>query len=164
MMTFKSTLEKVRESKVFKDFIKENKDAELCAGFFIIDYFSHDNKTSLDYKTDDSIYTFDLKDNGEIKMQKDNLIKDSPLHTINSHINIDLDELKNIIETEKNKLNIKAKLNKVIAILQIYENKQVWNLTCMLEGLIMIHAIINSETKEIIKFERKSMSDFIRKA
>jgi len=33
----------------------------------------------------------------------------------------------------------------------------------MLEGLIILHIMIDSETGEVIKFERKSMMDLIRK-
>ena len=48
-MTFKETLEKIESSNEFKDFKKQNENAELVAGFFIIDFISNDNKKSLDY-------------------------------------------------------------------------------------------------------------------
>jgi hypothetical protein len=104
-------------------------------------------------------------------VQEDKLITDSnsqKLDKIIPEIKIDIEELKNISEKKANEKGIKAKFNKIIAILQNYkpENKEkilVWNLTCMLENLIILHIILNSKTEEIIKFERKSFMDLIRK-
>ena len=50
-MTFKETLENIESSKEFSDFKKQYPNAELVAGFFIIDFISNDNKklTSIPY-------------------------------------------------------------------------------------------------------------------
>ena len=49
-MSFKETHEKITNSEVFKNFIKENSEAELVAGFFILDFISNDAKKSIDYR------------------------------------------------------------------------------------------------------------------
>lgn len=167
-MAFKSTLEAVESSEIFQNFLKENPDAELCAGFFIIDFVSNDNKKSIDYKTSDKIFTFDLRDDGRVMISEDKLIslencKFPKLEKIDREIKIEVDELKGIAGVRALDEGISAKLNKIIAVLQKYNNRQIWNLTCMLDGLIILNILIDSNSGEIIKFERKSMMDLVRK-
>lgn len=164
-MTFKETLEKIESSDAFKDFKKQNENAQLVAGFFIIDFISNDNKKSLDYIAGGKIYTFDLLDNEKVKFKEDELIGETnhKLTEIKKEITVEVDELKSIAGTRILDEGISAKFSKIIAILQNNNNKQVWNLTCMLDGLIIINILIDADTEEIIKFERRSMMDLIRK-
>jgi len=167
-MSFKETFEKIKASEIFNRFIEENPDAELCAAFFIIDFFGNDNKKSLDYKIVEKIFTFSIDDFGKIKMIEDKLVQEREikfpkLEKINPVVNVDLDELKSISGIKALDEGISARFSKIIAVLQKHEGKQIWNLTCMLEGLIILHVLIDSENGEIIKFERKSMMDLIRK-
>ena len=165
-MQFKEILEKVESSKTFKQFNQQYPEAELCAGFFVIDFLGNDNKQSLDYKVGEKIFTFDINDKGELFMKEDKLldIPNKPkLTKINPEVKVEVDELKGLVGIQSLENGISAKMHKLIAVLQNHENKQVWNLTCMLDQLIILHILINSETREIIKFERKSMMDFIKK-
>lgn len=170
-MNFKETFEKVQESKIFKDFIEKNPKAELCAGFFIIDLLSNDNKKAIDYKIQDKakIFTFDVRGE-DVLMKEDKLITDTdhpPLSKINPDIKVEVEELKSIAGVKALDNGISAKFSKIIAVLQNLkkdeENKQIWNLTCMLEGLIILNILIDANTSEIIKFERRSMMDMIKK-
>ncbi|MBT4166261.1 hypothetical protein HOE04_04455 [archaeon] len=164
-MSFTTLLQKVQESETFQNFKQQNPDAQLVAGFFILDFLSNDNKETLDYKTKDDIFTFTLKDN-KIKINKDKLIDDPTrpqLTEIQQQIKIDTTELKNLVGLKALDNGISAKLNKIIAVLQTYNQKQIWNLTCMLENLIILNIHIDSNTGEITKFERKSMMDMIKK-
>ena len=61
-MKFKELLERVESSEEFKDFIGKYPDAELCAGFFIMDFLSNDNKETLDYKIGEKVFTFNVKE------------------------------------------------------------------------------------------------------
>ena len=168
-MNFKQTLDTVQESKVFQDFKEKNPEAELCAGFFILDFLSNDNKNSLDYKipNTDKIFTFDVKEE-DVLIKEDKLITDEtnshpPLSKISPNIKVEVNELKSIVGTEALDKGISAKFNKIIAVLQNYEDKEIWNLTCMLDQLIILNILIDIETGKIIKFERKSMMDLIKK-
>ncbi|MFA7707559.1 MAG: hypothetical protein WCX73_01290 [Candidatus Pacearchaeota archaeon] len=172
MITFKETYEIVMNSAVFKKFKQEHSNAELVAGFFIIDFLSNDNKESVDYKLpeteSDKIYTFELDKNKEVVMKQDRLVNpDMPtqqkLTKINSEVKIDLDIISNIAKEKARENKITAEFSKIIAVLQNHENQLIWNLTCMLDQLIILHVLINSETGEVLKFERKSMMDFIKK-
>ena len=51
-MNFQFYIEKLHNSEDFKKFMKENLDAYLCSGFFIIDFENPknpDNKSHLDF-------------------------------------------------------------------------------------------------------------------
>ena len=165
-MSFADTLEKIESSDLFKNFKEQNPDAELVAGFFILDFLSNDTKQTLDYKIDSKVFTFTLHNSGDITFKEDKLM-DIPgkpkLSEIKPELEIEVEDLKGIAGMQALENGISSKFHKIIAILQIHEDKQVWNLTCMLDGLIILHILIDSSTGEIIKFERKSMMDMIRK-
>ena len=169
-MSFKETHQKITESEAFQAFIKENPEAELIAGFFILDFISNDSKKSIDYRYNNKIFTFELKDNGSVKMNQDELI-DSPnspaLLKLIPEIKLELNELKGIAGMKALEEGISSKFNKIIAVLQRQNRDgkelQLWNLTCMLDGLIILNILIDAETGDIIKFERRSMMDLIRK-
>jgi len=167
-MGMKETLEILESSEEFNKFKKDHPKREMCAGFFIIDFFGNDNKRSIDFKCEDKIFTCSLRDDDSVKIQEDKLveakdIKFPELQEINPEIKIDAEEAIGITKTRTLDEGISAKYNKAIAVLQKHENKQVWNLTCMLDGLIILHSLIDAETGEIIKFERKSVMDLIKK-
>ena len=170
MTTFKETYNTIENSKQFQEFKQEHPEAKLAAGFFILDFLSNDTKKSLDYldEKSDKVFTFDLADDGYIKLKEDKLINpeetdQSKLTPIEPNPKIEVDELKAIVGTKKLDEGINASLHKIIAVLQNHEDKLTWNLTCMLDQLIILHSLINAETGEIIKFERKNMMDFIKK-
>ncbi len=166
MTNFTTTFETITQSKIFKDFIEKNPQAELVAGFFILDFLSNDTKTSLDYKIDSKIFTFSISLQDEITIREDKLI-DKPglpiLTKIKPEVKIDLDEIPSLAEKSAIENNITSKFQKIIAVLQNHEEQEIWNLTCMLDGLIILNILISSNTGKIIKFERKSMMDFIKK-
>jgi len=171
-MTFKETHERITTSKVFQNFKSDYPNSTLCAGFFIIDIEQNNIKKTLDYIVDERVFTFTL-DNNEITMQEDKLVdsKGRPkLSKINPTTNIDPEDLKGTIGIEALDNGIKEKLTKIIAVLQNYSGKetnnqqtQIWNLTCIFEGFIILHILIDSETKKILKFEKKNMMDWIKK-
>jgi len=170
-MTFQELIEKIESSKVFQKFNQEHQDNELVAGFFVLDFLSNDTKQTLDYKTDNKIFTFDLKGE-DILMKQDELLDTSdkqPLQKIDKEIKVEVDELKSIAGVQALDNGIHSKFHKIIAVLQKHrenpesEQLQVWNLTCMLEQLIILHILIDANTGKTIKFERKSMMDFVKK-
>ncbi len=173
-MNFTQIFQRIESSGAFKNFKEKYPETELCAGFFILDLLgTNDNKQSLDYKTENEIFTFSLNIDDEIIMEKDRLLDESTrpkLKKISPDIKVDVEELKGIAGIEALENGISAKFHKIIAVLQNYkgeltnsEDKKVWNLTCMLEGLIILNIIIDAETGKILKFERRSMMDLIKK-
>jgi len=169
-MIFQQTFEKITNSDLFKNFKQQYPSAELCAGFFILDFLSNDTKRSLDYKTQDKIFTFDLNDKDEIYIKEDKLMDEAgmpKLKPIKPETKVEVDDLKGISGMQALEHGISAKFHKIIAVLQVTNidniEKQVWNLTCMLDQLIILNILIDCETSQILKFDRKSMMDMIKK-
>jgi hypothetical protein len=173
-MGFNDLLKTVEASPIYKDFIKSHPKAKLCVGFFVLDFVGTENKQTLDYSVGKNIFTFSIAENDEIVMAEDKLVeqKGAPkLKEIKKEVKIDIDELKSIVGIKALDEGIHSKLQKIIAVLQTLrpdekkkkETIMAWNLTCMLEGLGILHVLVDSNTREIIKFEKKSMMDFIKK-
>jgi len=164
-MNFAFLIKKIEESKEFKDFKKEHKDLYLAVGFFILDYEKNINQQQLDYSLKNGeVFTFSLE-NEAVKMKPAQTIEGSKeqLKKLDKKIKIDLEETERKFKEELKKQNEKSKITKIIAVLQENEGKQIWNLNCMLDGMNLIHAHIDSKTGEILKFEKKNMFDFIKK-
>jgi hypothetical protein len=165
-MNFKSTYQTITQSQAFKNFKQEHPSAELVAGFFILDFLTDENQKALDYKDGEKIYTFSLNKEDEITLRQDKLIESSEhpqLQKISSEITLDLEEIPSIAENQATQNNIKTKFHKIIAVLQIHNNQQIWNLTCMLDGLTILNILIDANTKQVIKFDKKNIMDFIKK-
>lgn len=166
-VSFLSTLEEIEKSPAFKNFRKQHPDVYLCAGFFVLNYESgQENSTQkqLDYsQKDGKIFTFIL--NNEITIKEAETIegKKQDLPELNKNIKVDLDDAEKILEEELKHKKVKNKLLKIIAVLQKHEGKQIWNLNCVLSGMEILRVHIDSETGDILKFEKKSMFDFIKK-
>lgn len=168
-MNFKEALEGVEASEEYKSFRESNPNAELCAGFFIQDFLSNDTKDSIDYKDKGKIFTFNILKDG-IKMYEDELmdLPNTPKlqALLSNETKIEVDELKAIAQNRAHEEGIGAKFNKIISVLQTHEEnsekKQIWNLTCMLDQLIILHILVDCNTGEIIKFQRKSFMDLVK--
>jgi len=168
-MNFKETLDTVDASTEYKTFKSAHPDAKICAGFFIQDFLSNDSKDSIDYKDGEKIFTFNII-NDEIKMYEDELMdlpntpKLQPL--LEPSAKIEVDQLKTIAMDKAHEEGIGSKFNKIIAVLQTFEEgekkSQIWNLTCMLDQLIILHMLIDCNSGEILKFQRKSFMDMIK--
>lgn len=165
-MTFASLYKRITESEAFKMFSRENPDSEMVIGFFILNLESGTSQEQLDFKTKDKIFSFSVNQDDEIIVNQEELVEsfeDKKLQKISPEIKVDLEDLKNIVQNKLNEEKIQNKLEKIIAILQINEKEEVWNLTCILYGLAIIHILVNPQSGEITKFERKSMSDFVKR-
>jgi hypothetical protein len=168
-MRFDYIYQKITKSKEFIDFLSNFPSAKLCAGFFILDFMAAEDKYSLDYMSIDRIFTFELTASEKVIFKEDKLAeslegkKTQGLTPISHDVKIDLEDLKGISGVRALDEGIHSKFNKIIAVLQNYDGNLVYNLTCMLDGLIILHIIVDAITGDILKFERKSMMDLIRR-
>jgi len=158
-LSFNSVLEEIEKSEAFKNFKKTNPSAYLCAGFFVLDYENNLNQKQLDYSLENgSIFTFILDKEITIK-QAETMEGNKKLKQLKKGIKVDLDKIEEIL-AEKTK---GKKILKIIAVLQENEGRQIWNINSVLQGMGILKSYIDSFTGEIIKFEEKSMFDFIKK-
>jgi hypothetical protein len=158
--------DKLKKSEAFLKFKSEYPDAFFCAGFFILNFKSGVFDYSLDYRNDKQIFSFKipLGESKNIVLETSDIFeKQTPLPEISCDVQVDIEQLKEIVEENLAKNNIKNKLEELIAVLQMIDGNKVWNLTCMCEGFTIISCQIHSETAGILKFEKKNLLDFVKK-
>jgi hypothetical protein len=156
--------EKVQNSQEFKKFKKENKDAYLCSGFFVVDFESKDsdNKYHFDFYIPSSKKTFSFELENEIKLvpleRNDEQILDKVL--MKSHF--DFDKLKEKILIEMELKKITNKIQKMIFSLQNKDGKDFLIGTIFLSGLGLLKVDIDIASNQITDFEKKSLFDMMK--
>lgn len=158
----KELIEKLNSSKTFKEFIKKNSDAKIYMGLFILDFSSGSEEYILDFKTKNKIFNFNIPLKGEIIFKEGDSTGVDFSKDINSDVKVDLPEVKKIINREMEMQEIKKSIEKIIIILQNLDGRTVWNASVICENLTLIVFHIDALTGEILKFDKKSIFDFIR--
>lgn len=159
-MNFTEALKKLEESREFRDFKKKNPSACLCAGFFILDLESKQDVQQIDFQCEEKIAAFSVAD--EISMKMEETADKKKVPAIKPEIKVDLDDVQEIAGKEIKKQKIASKLNKIIAIMQMHEEKQIWNLTCIFSSFAMLRLHVECMTGKILKSEKASMFDFVQ--
>ena len=156
-------VDKLNNSKEFKHFQKENKDAFMVAGFFVLDFEGKNNVHQIDYyvpsKKKIAAFTLD----NHVTMQMLDLLNAKNPEKLDIKTNMDLDQLSGILEDEMKNRTITAEIKKIIAVLQTIEGKKVWNLSCVLSGMGILNAHVEDSSKSVLKMEKKSILDFVQK-
>jgi len=169
-MQLKDLKQKIENSKEFKELKSQNKEFEPCVSFLILDISKNQEVYSLDYKCQENIFSFSIKntdkDNIEVLKQEilDKSKKLNAFQTNISEINLDIPELLPLVQKEFEKNKINKKIDKIIAILQQTSKGLVWQLTVIAEAFTIFLINFDAQTKQTLKFEKKSLFDFARPA
>jgi len=164
-MNFKPLLKEIEQSESFKQFKEQHPDAELVAGFFILDFKDEREECTIDYKAGEKVFTFTLSNEGLFSVKEEEILdKTKLLNKLDPNITIDAVDLKAKVTQALTENEVAGKLEKIIAVLQEIQGKTIWNLTCMVEGMKIILIHIDAITGEIIKCEKRSLFDFARPA
>jgi len=156
-------VERLHNSKEFKDFRGKNPDIFMVAGFFILDLESGNNVHQVDYyiPKEKKVAAFTL-DHG-VKVQTLELMNSKVPEELDLSTKIDLDALKGILQDEMKNRSITEDIKKIIAVIQTINGKKIWNLNCVLSGMGILRAHIEDESKSVLKMEKASIMDYIRK-
>ena len=161
-MKFSHYKQRLEESHEFKAFMKKHPKAYLSAGFFVIDLEAGKNAHQIDYSLPNGkIATFVLDSGIQMKISEQAVKKELP--EIAAEPKTDLEALRGIVEDEMKNKVVTEKIKKIIAILHIIDNKLVWNLQCILEGMGILQVHIDDTDKTILKFEKHSITEFIKR-
>jgi len=162
-MKIKPYVNKLNNSKEYKDFQNKYSDAFLVAGFFILDYETGNNLHQIDYyiPSEKKIAAFTL-DNGVTMQLLDTMSKAVP-EKLDIQTNIDLDALYGILEDEMKNRNITEEIKKIIAVVQNINGKKIWNLNCILSGMGILKAHVDDESQTVLKMEKSSIIDYLKK-
>ena len=162
-MKIQPYIEKLNASEAFKKFQEEYKDAFLIAGFFILDYESGQDVHQIDYyiPSKKKVAAFTLGEEVDFKIM--NMMSEKTPEKLDMKTEIDLDAIKGILEDGMKNRNITEELKKIIAVIQNIKGKKVWVLNCILSGMEILKAHIDDETKMILKMEKASVMDYMKK-
>ncbi|MBI2449890.1 hypothetical protein HYV49_06390 [Candidatus Pacearchaeota archaeon] len=156
-------LHKLESSREYKKFIEDNKDSYLCAGFFVLDYENEKDIHQVDYYVPSKKKIAALILDGGVKVQLSKETQKKKPEKLEGNAKIDLDAIKGMIEDEMKNHMLTDKILKIIAVLHNSEGKRIWNINCILNGMGLLRIHIDDETGNILKFEKVSMMDFIKK-
>ena len=162
-MNFQFYFEKLTSSDVFENFMKENKGAYACGGFFIVDKQGNDNKQHFDYYVPSLKEIFSFKIEDGVQMVPVDIIDKRIPGKIKSNYNFDFDDIEGMIIEEMKKQEINKELQKIILSLQELEGKDYLIGTVFISGLGMIKINIDISEMKFDVFEKKSFFDMVRK-
>jgi hypothetical protein len=162
-MNFQFYFEKLIESDDFKKFMKENKDAFLCSGFFIIDKKDKENKQNLDYFVPSINKMFSFKIHNEIELiPVENFGETFKPEKIPDNVNFDFQEIEDMIQDRMEKEKIKNRIEKLLLSLQAKDKKNYIIGTIFISSLGILKVNIDLDEKKITDFEKKSFFDMIK--
>lgn len=164
-MKIQPYITRLSSSSEFKNFQKQNKDAFMMAGFFVIDFESGKNLHQIDYyiPSTKKVAAFTL--DGGVKLQ----LLDSPPgakkapQQLDMQTKIDLDAIHGILEDEMKNRSITEDIKKIIAVIQNIDGKKIWNINCVLSGMGILKAHIEDESESVLKMEKASIMDYVKK-
>lgn len=162
-MNLQFFIEKLESSEEFENFKKENSDAFLTSGFFVIDLESNENKYSLDFYSPSKNKMFGFQLNEGVKLVPLEMMADSSVPVkLNADLELDFKDIEANILKEMANQKITNKIQKIIFIFQNYESKDFVFCTVFLSGFGILKVHIDNSGK-IILFEKKSLFDFVKK-
>lgn len=163
-MKIKPYVDKLSKSKEFSEFKKKYSDSYLIAGFFVLDFEGGANMHQIDYYIPSikKVAAFTL-DKGVTLQILDPVNSSKAPNELNLNTKIDLDALEGILHDEMRNRNMSEDIRKIIAVIQNVDGKNIWNLSCVLTGMEILKSHIDDNSKTILKIEKMSMVDLIKK-
>lgn len=167
-MELKQALERLNESKEYKDSIKENNDIFFSYALMTIEK-KEISPWQLGFynKSTDKITTFVIgKD--EIAVQKEEEVFKKPGMEVKpidiEKAKLKFDEIIKKAEKFKKEEYPKEAISKTIAILQNLQGfGTIWNITFVTDSFKTLNLKINAENSEIISYNLESIMDFVKK-
>lgn len=148
-MKIAQLLNELKQKDFYKSFSRENPDAFFAAGFFVLDD-SGEDKYQLDFfipsKNKIAVAEFPFS---KIKIHEDEIANASRLKIAK----VDIHDLRRIVDETKKERGIELKINKIIALLK----DDLWQLTCLPQGLDILKIHIDSQSGEIKVCEKVNL-------
>ena len=155
-------LEKLKNSQEYKEFIKENKTAYLCSGFFVIDMENNGgNQYHFDFYVPESGKTFSFELEGGVKLiplERDEQV----LEEVSMKNHFDFDKIREKILTEMELKKINNKLQKMLFSLQKVKGKDMLLGTIFISNLGLLKVNMDIDSNQITDFEKKSLFDMMK--
>lgn len=162
-MNFQFYIEKLKDSKEYQKFIKENKKSYLCTGFFVIDIEGANisDKQHLDFYNPEKneVISFQLEENCQ-KVPVEQKDQETPTK-LDENLNLDFDEVVDEINKKFEKKNIDKKIQKILLSLQNIDDKEFLIGTIFITGMGLVKLHFDIQQNKITEFEKKSFFDMM---
>lgn len=162
-MKIRPYIEKLETSSVYKDFKAKYPKSYLAAGFFVLDLEEGANIHQIDFYIpgEKKIAAFSL--DGEVNMKLLETFNNKVPEKLDINTKIDLDAISGILYDEMKNRGISENIKKIIAVIQTIKGKKIWNLNCVLTGMEILKSHIEDDSKTVLKIEKSSILDVIKK-
>ncbi|OIO40231.1 hypothetical protein CO154_02065 [Candidatus Pacearchaeota archaeon CG_4_9_14_3_um_filter_31_7] len=164
-MKFSEDYKKLKESSEFNLFKQENPDAFLSGCFFVKDNEAKIETRQIDFFMlhKNKIATFTISNEIFLRIEDQIIIenKRNPLEFIDG-IECDFDKIEIMMNEELEKKVVDRKINKIIAVLHNYENKNLWIVTVMLNNFNMLKLKVDADNGEILESKVSNLFDMVR--
>lgn len=161
-MNFQFYVEKLKESKDFKNFTKENPEAFLCSCFFVIDKEGGDDKQHFDYylPKDKQMFSFQIERNCE-KVPVEMIGSNVP-EKVSLDLDFDFNEIERLVNSRMFDEKINNKIQKFLFSLQTIKGKEFLVGTVFISNLGILKVSIDIAEKKVTDFEKKSFFDMVK--
>lgn len=161
-MNLQFYLEKLENSDVYREFIKENPNAFLCSGFFAIDKEKgNENQQHFDFYVPETNELFSFKLEDEIEKLPMENFSEIPIKILRD-CDFSFERVETIIFNEMEARNIKSKAKKIFLSLQRKDDKHFLIGTVFISALGIVRIDIDVSSMKVIFFEKKSFMDMVR--
>ena len=160
-MNLQFYLEKLEDSDIFKEFMKENPSAFLCSGFFVIDKQTKNNQTHFDFYIPEKKEMFSFRLETGIEKSQIDTVTDVP-EQIPDDIDFRFEDIEAILGKKIIENNITNKLQKILLSLQRKDGKDFLIGSVFVSAMALIRIDIDLAEMKVISFEKKSFFDMIR--
>ena len=160
-MNFQFYVEKLKNSKNYNKFIKDNKEAFPCSCFFVVDKEEGKDRQHFDFyiPSSNKITSFPLENGSE---QIDTEIKDGKAPAkISIEHDFDFGKIEEMIQKRMEEEKVDKKIQKLLFSLQNIEGKDMFVGTIFISSLGLISATIDLEKMEMKDFKKKSFFDIM---
>lgn len=163
-MKIQPYVQKLQASEKYKKFIQEYSESFIVAGFFVLDYETGANVHQIDYyvPSKKQVAAFNLDGEVEVRLL-DMMNKEKKPEKLDIRTKVDLDAIKGILEDEMKNRSITETIKKCVAVIQMVDGKKLWVLNCVLSGMEILKAHVDDESRTVLKMEKSSMLDYVKK-
>ena len=156
-------LNKVKDSKEFKDYLKDHPNAYLCSIFLTeqqtqLSFYSKKTKLVTSFKVDIDKITLVGKDEKVLQKEKKDL---EELHL--EDLTIDLDKARGLVSDLLKEKYPNETPTKEITILQVIEGKTVLNITKITSTFNIINIKLDAFSGELLEEKMESALNFKKK-
>lgn len=156
-------LNKVKDSKEFKDYLEDHPNAYLCSIFLTeaetqLSFYSKKTKLVTSFKVEVDKITVVGKDEKVLQKEKKDL---EELHL--EDLTIDLDKARGLISDLLKEKYPNETPTKEIIILQVIEGKTVWNITKITSTFNIINIKLDAFSGELLEEKMESALNFKKK-